>query len=104
VAATQAAEQPQAQTIEHLSPRPDSTGRTPVRFAWSAVKDADRYAIGIWNEVDVLVFRRDDLGEPFVQWPAGHRLDPGTYFWSVIALHENRAIAESGRAAFVVAE
>ena len=92
------------QTITHITPRPDSIGPTPARFAWTPAKDADRYAIGLWNEVDVLVWRRDDVREPAAEWPAGFRLDPGTYFWSVTALRQDHPIAESGRAAFIVSE
>ena len=63
---------------------------------------AETYAIGVWTEVDVLVWRRDDLHSPSVPWPSDLQLEHGTYFWAVTALRGDRPVAESGRAAFVV--
>lgn len=88
--------------IQHEEPRRDSVGPQPARFRWSPIKDADRYAIGLWNDADRLIWRRDDLAEPTAMWPADARLEPGTYFWSVSALQGSREIAKSGLAAFVV--
>lgn len=89
-------------TIQHEEPRRDFVGSQPSRFQWSAIAGADRYAIGLWNEVDRLVWRRDDITQPTIEWPAGAELEPGTYFWSVSALQRGREIARSGLAAFVV--
>ena len=88
--------------LEHLVPARDSVGIAPARFAWTAVDGADGYAIGIWNEVDVLVWRDDHVPSNSVARPEDLRLEPGTYFWSVSALREGREIADSGLAAFVV--
>ncbi len=88
--------------IDHLTPRRDAVGPTPARFSWTPIKDADFYAMAIWNDVDVLIYRRNDLEAPFVDWPADVKLEQGTYFWTVAAFRGDRAIAESGRAAFVV--
>lgn len=88
--------------IQHEEPRRDFVGPQPVRYRWSAIAGADRYALGLWNEADRLIWRRDDLTEPSVAWPAEAQLEPGTYFWSVSALQGEREIAKSGLAAFVV--
>ena len=76
----------------------------PTRFVWTAVEGADSYTMGIWNEVDMLVWRADRIPKPAIDWPGERSLDPGTYFWSVVAVRDGHAIADSGRAAFVVLE
>jgi hypothetical protein len=91
-----------AKNVDHISPARDSVGPAPTRFAWTAIEGADLYAIGIWNEVDVLVWRQDNVPATSVTLPDSVHLDPGTYFWSVSALREGSQIAESGLAAFVV--
>jgi hypothetical protein len=91
-----------APNLELLTPPKDSVGAVPTRFSWTPVAGADSYAIGIWSEVDVLVWRADDVRAPDVVPPADLRLEPGTYFWSVTALRERQFLADSGRAAFVV--
>ena len=88
--------------IDHVSPRRDFVGGQPGRFAWSAAPGADRYAIGVWNEVDRLIWRQDDVSGTSIDRPAGFDLEPGTYFWSVTGLQQGREIARSGLAAFVV--
>lgn len=88
--------------IEHLTPRRDSTGAAPARFEWTAVEGADTYVIGLWTEVDTLVWRQHDVPEASVPLPKDIVLEPGTYFWSVVALRGDRPVAESGFAAFVV--
>jgi len=91
-----------ASRLDHLTPARDSVGGAPSEFAWTPVDGADRYAIGVWTEVDVLVWRRDDLQAPSVPWPSDLQLEHGTYFWAVTALRGDRPVAESGRAAFVI--
>jgi hypothetical protein len=90
--------------IDHLAPRRDSVGTRPARFEWTAVAGADRYAIGLWNEVDRLMWRQDDLAATSVAWPAGLDVEPGTYFWSVSGIREGREVGHSGLAAFVIEE
>jgi len=92
----------QAAVIEHVAPRRDSVGRAPAAFEWTRVEGADSYAIGLWNEVDVMLWRQDGIHENHVDLPKEYRLDPGTYFWSVTAIRAERSIAESGLAAFIV--
>ena len=92
----------EAVVIQHVAQRRDFVGPQPPRFAWSAVPDADHYAIGVWNEVDRLLWRRDDLTANSVDRPAELDLDDGTYFWTVSALKNGREIGKSGLAAFVV--
>jgi hypothetical protein len=89
-------------TIDHLSPRRDSVGGAPTRFEWTAAEDANQYAIGIWDDVDRLVWRSDHVAGTFVDVPKDVEFEFGTYFWMVTALHDDRPVAESGRAAFVV--
>lgn len=91
-----------APNLELLTPARDSVGPMPTRFSWTPVAGADSYAIGIWNEVDVLVWRSDDLRAPAVVPPVDLRLEAGTYLWSVTALRERQFLADSGLAAFVV--
>lgn len=88
--------------IDHLAPARDSIGAAPTRFVWTAIDGADLYAIGIWNEVDQLIWRQDNIPSTSVTLPDNVRLEPGTYFWTVSALREGSQIAESGLAAFVV--
>ncbi len=91
-----------SRNIEPLTPARDSVGRAPARFTWTAVEGADSYAIGIWNEVDVLVWRSDHVPTASVARPEDLQLEPGTYFWTVSALRDGQEIAGSGLAAFVV--
>ena len=74
----------------------------PKRFEWTPVKGADHYAMGVWSEVDVLVWRSGEVTTPFVDVPKDVVLDSGTYFWSITALRDGRPIADSGNAAFIV--
>jgi hypothetical protein len=94
--------EPNVQIIDHLTPRRDSVGPMPDLFSWTPVPGATRYALGLWDDVDRLQWRRDDIPEAKVTRPDELRLEPGTYFWSVTALRGNDAVGESGRAAFVV--
>ena len=92
----------QSQTINHVKPRRDSSGPNPDRLEWTEVKGADSYAVGVWNEVDVVVWKRGNIKTNSVEWPKDIVLDAGTYFWSVLALRDGRPIADSGLAAFIV--
>ncbi len=91
------------QVIEHRSPQRDYVGPTPTRFEWSAVKDADSYLFELQNEIG-LVASSQGIEVTSLDWPTEQRLAPGTYFWLVSAIRDGRAIAGSGRAAFVVTE
>ena len=97
VAAAQA-----VQTIDHVSPARDSVGRMPKVFQWTAAKEADEYSIGIWNEVDRLIWRRDHIAATSTPFPEDMEMEAGTYFWTVAALKGGQQIADSGLAAFVV--
>ncbi|MBP7779615.1 MAG: hypothetical protein KA371_21060 [Acidobacteria bacterium] len=88
--------------IQHEEPARDFVGPQPARFRWSPIAGANRYAIGLWNETDRLLWRHDDLKEPTVAWPKELVVDDGTYFWSVSALQNGREIAKSGTSAFVI--
>ena len=88
--------------IDHLTPARDSIGSSPSRFVWTKIDSANSYSIGVWNEVDVLVWRQNNIPTTSVTMPEDVRLDPGTYFWSVSALRDGQQVAESGLAAFVV--
>lgn len=87
--------------LDHIMPARDSQGSLPTRFEWTAVPGADSYSIGIWNEVDMLIWRVNDIAtNSFV--PTDLRLEPGTYFWTISALKNGDEIAASGLSAFVV--
>jgi hypothetical protein len=88
--------------IDHLAPAPDSVGATPTRFEWSRIEGADSYLVRVWNEADTQVFRQAGIRDTSFSWPADTRLEFGTYFWAVAAFRDDRPIAESGLAAFVV--
>jgi hypothetical protein len=90
------------QVIEHLTPRRDSVGSIPEKYEWTAVKGAESYSLGLWNEVDQMIFRQDGLTSTTFAWPSDSKLEMGTYFWSVTAWSQDRAIAGSGLAAFVI--
>jgi hypothetical protein len=97
-----AAAQQRLPTIEHLTPARDAVGTAPTRFEWTAAKDADEYAIGIWDDVDRLMWSDFHIRGTSVVLPEDVRLEFGTYYWSITALREGRPVAESGRSAFVV--
>ncbi len=88
--------------LDHLIPSRDSQGSVPKLFEWTAVPGADSYSIGIWNEVDMLLWRQDRITTNSFDSSQTLRLEPGTYFWSVSALRGGEEIAASGLSAFVV--
>lgn len=92
----------QAPVVNHLQPARDSIGKAPTKFAWTAIAGADEYAVGVWNEVDQMVWRQNHIPGTSVDRPEEIRLEPGTYFWSISALQGGELVAESGLAAFVV--
>jgi hypothetical protein len=85
-----------------VAPPRDSVGSAPKTFSWTAVQGADSYSIGIWNEVDVIVWRQNNIPTNSVTRPDDVPLEPGTYFWSVSALRNGEELADSGLSAFVV--
>ena len=90
-----------APRLDHLIPARDSQGSQPTRFEWTPVPGADSYSIGIWNEIDMMIWRKDAVTtNSFV--PTDLRLDPGTYFWTISAVRDGNEIAASGLSAFVV--
>src|SRR6476646_7795417 len=70
------------QRLDHVSPARDSIGSAPKMFSWTAVPGADSYSIGVWNEIDMLVWRQNDIPATSVARPDDVTLEPGTYFWS----------------------
>lgn len=94
----------QKDRIEHVTPRRDFVGPLPTRLEWTAVDGADSYAISVENEIEIAVFDQTGITSTTVSWPAGLRIEPGTYFWRIVGLKGERMIADSGRAAFVVQE
>lgn len=99
---TEVAQEAAIQTIDHVVPARDSVGPAPSEFRWTAAKDADEYSVGIWNEVDRLIWREDHIKTTTTTRPKELELEAGTYFWTVAALREGHQIADSGLAAFVV--
>lgn len=91
----------QAPRLDHLIPARDSQGSQPSRFEWTPVAGANSYSIGIWNEVDMLIWRHDRI-ETNSFTPTDLRLEPGTYFWTISALRDGDEIAASGLSAFVI--
>ena len=91
-----------AQRLDHVLPARDFVGALPARFEWTAVPGADSYSLGIWNEVDVMVWRQNNITGTSIARPEELRLEPGTYMWSIAALRGGEQIADSGLSAFVV--
>jgi hypothetical protein len=91
-----------APRLDHIMPARDSQGSLPTRFEWTAVPGADSYSVGIWNEIDMLVWRMDNIRTNSLDHPDNLRLDPGTYFWTISALRDGEEITSSGLSAFVV--
>ena len=90
-----------APKLDHLIPARDSQGSLPKLFQWTAVPGATSYSIGVWNEVDMMVWRKDQItATSFV--PTDLDLQPGTYFWTISAIQDGDEIAASGLSAFVV--
>jgi hypothetical protein len=96
------AEAGQTGDIKHIEPAPDSIGPQPVRFVWSKVDGAESYTLRIWNEADVRVASETGIRTTSAEFPKDADMPAGTYFWSVVAMRGDDAIAESGLAAFVV--
>lgn len=92
----------QPQNVNHLVPPRDFVGPAPKEFRWTAIPGADSYSIGIYNEVDMMIWRMNNVPTTSVARPDDLTLEPGTYFWLVSALKDGEQIAESGLAAFVV--
>ena len=92
----------QAPRLDHVIPSRDSQGSVPRLFEWTAVPGADSYSLGIWNEVDMLIWRQDRIETNSFDSSQSLRLEPGTYFWAISALREGEEIASSGLSAFVV--
>ena len=91
-----------AQKLDHVSPARDSVGPAPKTFTWTAVQGADSYSIGVWNEVDMMIWRVNNIPTTSVNRPDDVPLEPGTYFWSISALRNGEELADSGLSAFVV--
>ena len=67
--ASGAAQAQEPKVIQHQVPRRDFVGHQPDKFVWTAVPEADHYAIGVWNEVDRLLWRKDDITGTSVRAP-----------------------------------
>ena len=91
----------QAPLIDHLMPRRDSVGSAPDKFEWTTIEGADSYEIGLWNDVDVLLWRQRRIPENHIDRPKELAFDAGTYMWSIAAFRGEQPSAESGLAAFV---
>ena len=87
--------------IDHIEPKPDSTGGVPARFVWTRIEGADQYVISLFNDNDILLWRQY-VGGTSIAWPKPLQVEEGTYFWIVGALRADQVIADSGRAAFVI--
>ena len=92
------------QQIDHVTPRRDFVGPAPTRLEWTTVDGVDTYNVTVFTEIDNVVFEHAGARSPSLEWPKEIGLEPGTYFWRVIALRGNHVVADSGRAAFVVRE
>lgn len=91
-----------APRLDHLIPARDSQGSLPKRFEWTAVPGADSYSVGIWNEVDMLIWKRSNIPTNSITQLDDLKLDPGTYFWTISAVRDGEELTSSGLAAFVV--
>jgi hypothetical protein len=95
----------QSSVIDPITPRADFVGPAPARFSWTAIPRATSYAIGIWDDSDVMVWKKSDLVATSVTRPEDVRLAAGhTFFWSVVGIRDGAQIASSGMIAFVVTQ
>jgi hypothetical protein len=95
----------QTSVIDPITPRADFVGPAPTRFSWTAIPRATSYAIGIWDDSDVMVWKKSDLIATTVMRPEDVRLAAGhTFFWSVVGIRDGQQIASSGMIAFVVTQ
>jgi hypothetical protein len=101
LACTAATAQRGLRVIDHVYPKPDSTGAVPTRFEWTSIEGTEEYVITLWNDADVLLWRQYVTGTS-VPWPKPLQIEEGTYFWIVGAIRGGELIGDSGRAAFVV--
>lgn len=92
------------QHIDHVTPRRDFVGPAPTRLEWTSVDGVDTYTITVITEIDSVVFQHGGVRSTSIEWPKQIRLEPGTYFWRIVAVRGDRLVADSGRAAFVVRE
>ncbi len=90
--------------LEHVTPRRDFVGPHPTKLEWTAVAGAESYAITVENEIEIPMLEQENITTTSMPWPKSVHLDPGTYFWRIIAIKGNRILADSGRAAFLVRE
>ena len=70
---------PRVSVIIPLFNKAPFIGRAPSRFVWTAIAGADSYSIGVWNEVDQIIWRQDHIAGTSVDRPEDVPLDPGTY-------------------------
>ncbi len=90
-----------APRLDHLIPARDSQGSLPTLFEWTPVPGAESYSLGVWNEVDMLIWRKNQIPtNSYV--PTDLRLEPGTYFWAISAISGGEELTASGLSAFVV--
>jgi hypothetical protein len=103
-AATAAVAEAKIQTlqIEHVTPRRDFVGKLPTVLEWTAAEGVDSYAVSVENEIEIPVFDQDGITGTSTPWPKDFRIEPGTYYWRIVGLKNDRVVADSGRAAFVV--
>ena len=90
--------------IEHVIPRRDYVGKTPTVLEWTAVAGVDTYEVTVENEIEIMVFEQGGITTNSIPWPKEIKIDPGTYFWRIVGRKGDHAVADSGRAAFVVRE
>lgn len=90
------------QQIDHVTPRRDFVGPAPTRLEWTAVDGVDSYNITVITDIDSVVFQHTGARGSAIDWPQEITLEPGTYFWRIVGTQEGRAVADSGRSAFVV--
>jgi hypothetical protein len=88
--------------VDPLVPAVDSVGPAPTRFSWRPVAGAAFYVLGVWNESDALIWKSEEINATSALPPEDVRFEPGTYFWSVVAVRDGQQIATSGHTAFVV--
>lgn len=93
----------QGAKLDHVWPPRDFIGPRPEYFEWTRVEGADHYAIVVYDEIDRVSWRDDEVRDISVALADDVPLEQGTYLWTVIALDsDNRPIISSGRSAFVI--
>jgi hypothetical protein len=94
-----------ASSLTLIQPNQDNPAKLPLIFKWKPVEGADYYALEIFDETLVPVWKCAEIRSPYFAMPAvssGWLKFNKPYFWMTIAYRNKEKLAESDLARFVV--